>query len=181
MILGELSPLNGSCQVTGKIAYAPQEPWIFSGTIRQNILCGLNYESDRYKKVIKVCALKRDFNLFANGDLTLVGERGVSLSGGQKARVSMARALYIDADIYLLDDPLSAVDTHVSRHLFDKAIKSFLSNKIRVLVTHQLQYLQDVDHILILKGVLIILAAVQFYIKTNCTFLSGSNGSFGHL
>ena len=84
----------------------------------------------------------------------MVGERGVSLSGGQKARVNLARALYIDADIYLLDDPLSAVDTHVGRHLFDKAINSYLRGKIRVLVTHQLQYLMEVDQILILKGVL---------------------------
>jgi ATP-binding cassette subfamily C (CFTR/MRP) protein 4 len=98
-------------------------------------------------------ALDKDFNLFPNGDQTTVGERGVSLSGGQKARVNLARSLYVDADIYLMDDPLSAVDTHVGRHLFDKAINGFLRDKIRVLVTHQLQYLKDVDQILILKAV----------------------------
>ena len=154
MILGELPHLEGNYKLVGKIAYVPQEPWIFSGTVRHNILCGLEYDSKRYKKVIKACALEKDFSLFPNGDSTLVGERGVSLSGGQKARVNLARALYIDADIYLLDDPLSAVDTHVGRHLFDKAINSYLRGKIRVLVTHQLQYLMEVDQILILKGVL---------------------------
>ena len=100
-----------------------------------------------------ISALDKDFSLFPNGDQTTVGERGVSLSGGQKARVNLARSLYVDADIYLMDDPLSAVDTHVGRHLFDKAINGYLRDKIRVLVTHQLQYLKDVDQILILKAV----------------------------
>ena len=153
VILGELPVINGSCQVTGRIAYASQEPWIFSGTIRENILCGLPFDAKRYKKVIKVCALERDFTLFNNEDNTLVGERGISLSGGQKARINLARALYIDADIYLLDDPLSAVDAHVGRHLFDLAINSFLHDKLRILVTHQLQYLKDVDQILIIEAV----------------------------
>lgn len=175
VILGELSPTKGTCRVTGKVAYASQESWIFSGTVRQNILCGLEYDLKRYKKVVKawyfslhtyyifqnnyfmilrlVSALDKDFSLFPNGDQTTVGERGVSLSGGQKARVNLARSLYVDADIYLMDDPLSAVDTHVGRHLFDKAINGYLRDKIRVLVTHQLQYLKDVDQILILKAV----------------------------
>ncbi|EFX68457.1 ATP-binding cassette, sub-family C, member 4 [Daphnia pulex] len=152
VILGELSPTKGTCRIAGKVAYASQESWIFSGTVRQNILCGLEYDLKRYKKVIKACALDKDFSLFPNGDQTTVGERGVSLSGGQKARVNLARSLYVDADIYLMDDPLSAVDTHVGRHLFDKAINGFLRDKIRVLVTHQLQYLKDVDQILILKA-----------------------------
>ena len=153
MILGELSTLEGSREVKGRIAYAPQEPWIFSGTIRQNILCGLDYDEERYRRVIKAAALERDLTLFPIGDATALGERGVQLSGGQKARVNLARCLYVDADIYLMDDPLSAVDTHVGRHLFDQAINGFLRNKIRILVTHQLQYLKDVDQILVLKGV----------------------------
>ena len=178
VILGELSPTKGTCRVAGKVAYASQESWIFSGTVRQNILCGLEYDLKRYKKVVKAwyyslflfyfkqlfydiafddSALDKDFNLFPNGDQTTVGERGVSLSGGQKARVNLARSLYVDADIYLMDDPLSAVDTHVGRHLFDKAINGYLRDKIRVLVTHQLQYLKDVDQILILKAVNIFL------------------------
>ncbi|XP_057378671.1 LOW QUALITY PROTEIN: ATP-binding cassette sub-family C member 4-like [Daphnia carinata] len=152
VLLGELSPSTGTCRVAGKVAYASQESWIFSGTVRQNILCGLEYDLKRYKKVIKACALDKDFSLFPNGDQTAVGERGVSLSGGQKARVNLARSLYVDADIYLMDDPLSAVDTHVGRHLFDKAINGYLRDKIRVLVTHQLQYLKDVDQIVIIKA-----------------------------
>ena len=154
VILGELSPLKGSCKVIGRVAYASQEPWIFSGTIRQNILCGLEYEAVRYCRVISVCALLDEISLFSHGDSTLVGERGISLSGGQKARINLARALYIDADIYLLDDPLSAVDTKVGRHLFDEAINSFLKGKIRVLVTHQFHYLKNVQQILILKDVI---------------------------
>ena len=139
--------------VRGKIAYAPQEAWVFSGTVRQNILCGKDYDLKRYKQVVKACALEKDFKLLPDRDRTAVGDRGVSLSGGQKARLNLARALYIDADIYLMDDPLSAVDTHVGRHLFDKAINGFLSDKIRILVTHQLQYLQEVDQIVVLKRV----------------------------
>lgn len=154
VLLRELSAyISGSCKVVGKIAYAPQESWIFSGTIRQNILCGLDYDAQRYKAVVQAAALGKDFSLFPSGDETPVGERGVQLSGGQKARINLARCLYVDADVYLLDDPLSAVDTHVGRHLFDQAIKDFLSQKIRILVTHQLQYLKDVDQILVLKGV----------------------------
>ena len=103
--------------------------------------------------MIEAAALERDFTLLPKGDQTFMGERGISLSGGQKARVNLARCLYVDADIYLMDDPLSAVDTHVGRHLFDKASNGFLKDKIRILVTHQLQYLKDVDKILVLKEV----------------------------
>ena len=137
----------------GKISYASQEPWIFSGSIRQNILCGSEFEQERYNEVIRVCALDRDLQLFPSNDETAVGEKGVSLSGGQKARINLARCLYVDADIYLMDDPLSAVDAHVGRHLVDEAINGFLRDKIRILVTHQLQYLNNVDKILVLKDV----------------------------
>jgi len=152
-ILGELPLLNGKCQVHGKVAYSSQEAWIFSGTIRENILCGSEYIDQRYRRVVEAAALERDLTLLLKGDQTSVGERGVSLSGGQKARVNLARCLYVDADVYLMDDPFSAVDTHVGRHLFDKAIKGFLKDKIRILVTHQLQYLKEVDKILVLKEV----------------------------
>lgn len=101
--------------------------------------------------MVKRCALERDFTLFSNGDKTIVGERGTSLSGGQKARINLARAVYRDHDIYLLDDPLSAVDSHVGRHLFDQCIRQQLRGKIVILVTHQLQYLQNVDQIVILE------------------------------
>jgi ABC-type bacteriocin/lantibiotic exporter with double-glycine peptidase domain len=107
--------------------------------------------SNATRKLSKhVLLIDKDLNLFPNGDLTAVGERGVSLSGGQKARINLARSLYVDADIYLMDDPLSAVDTHVGRHLFDKAINGYLRDKIRVLVTHQLQYLKDVNQLVMI-------------------------------
>uniref|UniRef100_A0A182JFG2 Uncharacterized protein n=1 Tax=Anopheles atroparvus TaxID=41427 RepID=A0A182JFG2_ANOAO len=149
-ILGELPLESGSIKVNGDISYASQEPWLFSGTVRQNILFGLPMDRERYKQVVKTCALERDFHLFADGDKTIVGERGVSLSGGQKARISLARAVYRRAEVYLLDDPLSAVDSHVGRHLFDHCMRDYLRGKIVILVTHQLQYLQNADQIVVL-------------------------------
>lgn len=107
----------------------------------------------RYDEVVKVCALETDFQQFAYGDKTLVEERGVSLSGGQRARINLARSVYAPADIYLFDDPLSAVDTHVGKHLFEECIKGYLSNKSRILVTHQLQFLKQADMIVILNEV----------------------------
>lgn len=103
-------------------------------------------------QVIKKCALERDFTLFPYADKTIVGERGVSLSGGQRARINLARAVYKEADIYLLDDPLSAVDTHVGKQLFDDCIRGYLRDKTVFLATHQLQYLKDVDYIIILDN-----------------------------
>ncbi|XP_074391722.1 ATP-binding cassette sub-family C member 4 isoform X1 [Zonotrichia albicollis] len=150
-ILGELPKDKGSINVTGRIAYVSQQPWVFSGTVRSNILFDKEYEKEKYENVLKVCALKKDLELLANGDLTVIGDRGATLSGGQKARVNLARAVYQDADIYLLDDPLSAVDAEVGRHLFEKCICQALRQKISVLVTHQLQYLRAANQILILK------------------------------
>lgn len=152
-ILGELPAISGCIRVNGRISYSSQEPWIFSASIRQNIICGHSYISERYETVIKATALEGDFEFLPHGDKTMVGERGVVLSGGQKARVNLARCLYIDADVYLMDDPLSAVDNNVGRHLFDKAINGFLKNKIRIVVTHQIQYLEEADKIIVLKSV----------------------------
>ncbi|XP_067646399.1 probable multidrug resistance-associated protein lethal(2)03659 [Eurosta solidaginis] len=152
-ILGELRPESGSIKVNGTFSYASQEPWLFTGTVRQNILFGHPMNRRRYQQVVKKCALERDFELLPHGDKTIVGERGASLSGGQKARISLARAVYRQTSIYLLDDPLSAVDTHVGRHLFDQCMRGFLREHIVVLVTHQLQFLQQADQIVIMdKG-----------------------------
>ncbi|XP_005374166.1 PREDICTED: multidrug resistance-associated protein 4 isoform X2 [Chinchilla lanigera] len=150
-VLGELPPSQGLVTVHGKVAYVSQQPWVFSGTVRSNILFGKKYEKERYEKVIKACALKKDLQLLQDGDLTVIGDRGATLSGGQKARVNLARAVYQDADIYLLDDPLSAVDAEVGKHLFQLCICQTLHEKITILVTHQLQYLKAASHILILK------------------------------
>uniref|UniRef100_A0A1B6EFU5 Cystic fibrosis transmembrane conductance regulator n=1 Tax=Clastoptera arizonana TaxID=38151 RepID=A0A1B6EFU5_9HEMI len=152
VILQELPLSSGSVTVGGLISYASQEPWLFAGSVRQNILFGMEYNKDRYKQVIKVCALRPDFEQFPYGDKTIVGERGVSLSGGQRARINLARAVYKQADIYLLDDPLSAVDTHVGKHLFEDCITGFLKNKTCILITHQLQYLTNVEHIVFLEN-----------------------------
>lgn len=152
-ILKELTISSGEISVYGDISYASQEPWLFSASVRQNILFGLPMIKARYKEVVKRCALERDFELFEYGDKTIVGERGTSLSGGQRARISLARACYRDASIYLLDDPLSAVDAHVGRHLFEQCVKTFLKGKTIILVTHQLQFLQSADKIFIMdKG-----------------------------
>lgn len=116
-ILGELPAESGSIEVNGVVSYHAQEPWLFTGTVRSNILFGTPYDRDRYRQVVRKCALERDFSLLPHGDKTVVGERGQSLSGGQKARIGLARTCYRRASIYLLDDPLSAVDSHVSKHL----------------------------------------------------------------
>ncbi|XP_011877742.1 PREDICTED: probable multidrug resistance-associated protein lethal(2)03659 [Vollenhovia emeryi] len=150
-ILGEINLTGGQVKVNGDISYASQEAWVFGATVRQNILFGQTYERQRYQKVVKACALVRDFEQFPQGDLTVVGERGSSLSGGQKARINLARALYRQSDIYLLDDPLSAVDAHVSKHLFQECIQRYLAGKTRILATHQLQYIRGVDAIILLE------------------------------
>ncbi|KAK6325297.1 hypothetical protein J4Q44_G00046390 [Coregonus suidteri] len=150
-ILGEMPHDKGVLKVKGQLTYASQQPWVFPGTIRSNILFGKALHPQKYEKVLRACALKRDMELLPDGDLTVIGDRGATLSGGQKARVNLARAVYQDADIYLLDDPLSAVDAEVGRHLFEQCICGILKNKPRILVTHQLQYLQAADQILVLK------------------------------
>lgn len=152
VILKELPLTNGSMQINGSISYASQEPWLFIGSIRQNIIFGEKFDLSKYFEVIKVCALERDFALLPFGDKTIAGERGVTLSGGQKARINLARAVYKEADIYLLDDPLSAVDAQVGRQIFQECIKGYLKNKVVVLITHQLQYLHDVERIYLLEN-----------------------------
>ncbi|XP_034328340.2 ATP-binding cassette sub-family C member 4 isoform X2 [Magallana gigas] len=150
-ILHELPQTEGSVKVRGKISYTSQQPWVFSASLRQNIVFGNKFDNAHYSKIIKACALDKDIEVMPNGDSTMIGDRGVSLSGGQRARVSLARALYMEADVYLLDDPLSAVDAVVSRHLFQKVIKGILKNKPVILVTHQLHFLKEADEIIILK------------------------------
>ncbi|KAL4715253.1 hypothetical protein ACJJTC_007835 [Scirpophaga incertulas] len=152
LLLNELRPSSGKVYLSGPVSYASQEPWLFVATVRQNILFGLPYNSKKYKEVVRVCALQKDFQQFPHGDQTLVGERGASLSGGQRARINLARAVYRQADVYLLDDPLSAVDAHVGRQLFDECIGGYLRHTTRVLVTHQLHYLKAADYIIILNN-----------------------------
>ncbi|XP_003399081.1 ATP-binding cassette sub-family C member 4 isoform X1 [Bombus terrestris] len=133
-----------------RISYASQEAWLFSGTVRDNILFGQPYDKDRYMAVTRACALTKDFQQLPYGDMSNVGESGSSLSGGQKARINLARAVYRKADIYLLDDPLSAVDSRVAKHLFHRCIKNYLHGTTRILVTHQLQFIKQADTIAVL-------------------------------
>ncbi|XP_067119194.1 ATP-binding cassette sub-family C member 4-like [Centruroides vittatus] len=149
-ILGEIPISSGKVTVKGKIAYASQEAWVFNETIRENILFGEEYQEEKYKNVLRMTTLEKDISLFPKGDLTIVGERGVIMSGGQKARINLARALYVDADIFLLDDPLSAVDVPVGKHIFEKCIMEYLKEKICILVTHQVQVLNSASKVLVL-------------------------------
>ncbi|XP_046342176.2 multidrug resistance-associated protein 1-like isoform X2 [Haliotis rufescens] len=148
-VLGEIQKVKGHLSVQGRVAYVPQQAWIQNDTLQNNILFGKPMNRQLYKTVIQACALQPDIDMLSAGDLTEIGERGINLSGGQKQRVSLARAVYNDADIYLLDDPLSAVDSHVGKHIFEKVIKGILRNKVVVLVTHNLRYLPGVDNIVV--------------------------------
>ncbi|CAL5183715.1 unnamed protein product [Lathyrus oleraceus] len=149
-MLGELPPIVDSTVVMrGTVAYVPQVSWIFNATVRDNILFGSAFDPIRYERAINVTELQHDLELLSGGDLTEIGERGVNISGGQKQRVSMARAVYSNSDVLVFDDPLSALDAHVARQVFDKCIKGELRGKTRVLVTNQLHFLSQVDRIIL--------------------------------
>ncbi|KAG9466704.1 hypothetical protein GDO78_016239 [Eleutherodactylus coqui] len=152
-ILGEMNKLEGTVQRKGSVAYVAQQAWLQNALFKENILFGRPLHNVFYEKVLEACALRPDLELLPHGDQTEIGERGVNLSGGQKQRVSLARAVYSDADLYLLDDPLSAVDVHVGKHLFEKVIghSGLLKNKTRILVTHSLAVLPLVDLIVIME------------------------------
>ncbi|CAL8366353.1 unnamed protein product [Gadus morhua 'NCC'] len=151
-ILGELHSVKGFVNLQGSVAYVPQQAWIQNATLRDNILFGGPHDSDRFQGVLDACALGPDLELLPGRDLTEIGEKGINLSGGQKQRISLARAAYSHSDIYLLDDPLSAVDSHVGKHLFREVIgpKGLLKDKTRILVTHGVSFLPYVDEIVVL-------------------------------
>ncbi|TPX30555.1 hypothetical protein SmJEL517_g05897 [Synchytrium microbalum] len=152
-ILGEMEILEGRVGLRSrKIGYSSQTPWIITGSIKDNIVFGRDWNEERFWEVIHACGMSRDIELFANGADTIIGERGVTLSGGQRARVGCARAVYGDADIYFLDSVLEALDVRVGRRLFEDGIKTFLKSKTVFIVTHQLQYIQHCDHVLIMEG-----------------------------
>ena len=152
LLLNDLEIKTGVLKSNMSISLAPQEAWIFEGTLKDNILLGRPFDQDRYNEVLRVSCLDADIRLLANGDKTFVGDRGITLSGGQKARVGLSRAIYIDADLYLLDDPLAAVDPAVATKIFHNCINGFLSNKARILVTHQHQFLSDIEKIVLLDN-----------------------------
>jgi ABC-type multidrug transport system fused ATPase/permease subunit len=170
-ILGELAITSGSLNVNGSMAYVAQEAFIFNATVRDNIIFGKPYDAEKYRRVIEASALMADLGQFTAGDKTEIGERGVNMSGGQKQRISIARALYSDADIVLLDDPLSAVDSHVGKHLFHKAIKGYLADKLVILTANQLQYLPYADHIIFLnEGSVVATGNFKELMQTNVVF-----------
>uniref|UniRef100_A0AAY4B6G5 ATP-binding cassette, sub-family C (CFTR/MRP), member 5 n=1 Tax=Denticeps clupeoides TaxID=299321 RepID=A0AAY4B6G5_9TELE len=137
--------------INGNFAYVAQQAWILNASLRDNILFGKEYEEERYQAVLSACCLRPDLAILPNADLTEIGERGANLSGGQRQRISLARALYSDRAIYILDDPLSALDAHVGNHIFNNAIKKQLRNKTVIFVTHQLQYLVDCDDVIFMR------------------------------
>ncbi|XP_052724852.1 ABC transporter C family member 8-like [Vigna angularis] len=151
-VLEEIPKISGTVNVFGNIAYVSQTSWIQSGTVRENILFGKPMEKTRYENAIRVCALDKDINDFSHGDLTEIGQRGINMSGGQKQRIQLARAVYNDADIYLLDDPFSAVDAHTAAILFKDCVMTALREKTVILVTHQVEFLSEVDTILVMEG-----------------------------
>lgn len=153
-ILGDMEKQKGYVGIGGDVAYVAQQSWIQNLSVRDNILFGKKVDRQAYKKLISSCELTADLDMLPAGDLTEIGERGINLSGGQKQRVAIARAVFQDADVYLFDDPLSAVDAHVGRNIFDNVIgpSGSLNEKTRVLVTHGLSYLPEVDHIVVLVG-----------------------------
>ncbi|GAB5576623.1 multidrug resistance-associated protein 5 isoform X2 [Prionailurus iriomotensis] len=150
-ILGQMTLLEGSIAVSGTFAYVAQQAWILNATLRDNILFGKEFDEERYNSVLNSCCLRPDLAILPNSDLTEIGERGANLSGGQRQRISLARALYSDRDIYILDDPLSALDAHVGNHIFNSAIQKHLKSKTVLFVTHQLQYLADCDEVIFMK------------------------------
>ncbi|KEH18322.1 ABC transporter-like family-protein [Medicago truncatula] len=170
-ILGEIPKISGTVNVGSALAYVSQSSWIQSGTVRDNILFGKPMDKEKYENAIKVCALDKDIDDFSYGDLTEIGQRGINVSGGQKQRIQIARAVYNDADIYLLDDPFSAVDAHTAAILFNDCVMTALREKTVILVTHQVEFLSEVDTILVMEdGKVIQSGSYQNLLKAGTTF-----------
>jgi ABC-type multidrug transport system fused ATPase/permease subunit len=150
-LLGQMHVKKGSYLIGNRIAYVPQTPWIQNGTIRENICFGREYDQKRYDEVVYACCLVRDFEIMPDGDATVLSDRGQNLSGGQKQRLALARACYQEADIFLLDSPLSAVDQHTCIHIFDNCIRGFLKGKTILLITHHLELLQECDFVSVMN------------------------------
>lgn len=150
-ILGEMHKMTGKVRVCGTTAYVAQTSWIQNGTIQENILFGLPMDRERYREAIRVCCLEKDLEMMEYGDQTEIGERGINLSGGQKQRIQLARAVYQDCDIYLLDDVFSAVDAHTGSEIFKECVRRALRGKTILLVTHQVDFLHNVDLIVVMR------------------------------
>ncbi|XP_047906947.2 cystic fibrosis transmembrane conductance regulator [Anser cygnoides] len=150
LIMGELEPSQGKIKHSGRISFSPQVSWIMPGTIKENIIFGVSYDEYRYKSVIKACQLEEDISKFPDKDYTVLGEGGITLSGGQRARISLARAVYKDADLYLMDSPFGYLDIFTEKEIFESCVCKLMANKTRILVTSKLEHLKTADKILIL-------------------------------
>ena len=150
-ILGMMRKVSGEGKVRGKVAYVSQRPWVFSGTVKENICMSSAFDAAKFNEIVRVCQLEQDLQAFSAGSDTELGERGINISGGQKARVALARALYSDADLYILDDVLSAVDAHVKQKLWEGCLRGYLKGKTIVLATHALELLPQADNIVIMS------------------------------
>lgn len=152
--LGEMEKVTGTVNIDGRIAYVPQQAWMQNASLRDNIVFGKPFNKKLYEKVIHACALNADLSMLPGGDQTEIGEKGINLSGGQKQRISLARAVYSGAEIFIFDDPLSAVDSHVGKHIFDHVMSNdgMLRGKTRFLVTHALSFLPKVDEIIVMTN-----------------------------
>ncbi|KAE9972593.1 hypothetical protein EG328_004908 [Venturia inaequalis] len=152
-MLGDLWKISGEVVLRGTSAYVAQSPWVMNASVKENIVFGHRFDPEFYDKTVKACALVEDFATLPDGDSTEVGERGISLSGGQKARLTLARAVYARADIYFLDDVLSAVDQHVGRHLINNVLghKGLLAGKTRILATNSIPVLMEGNYVLLLR------------------------------
>ena len=153
--LNNLIPLNnnnkGDITINGQISYITQTPWIRNETLKNNILFLREYNEVKYNRILDICQLRQDIEVLQSGDATEIGEKGINLSGGQKARVAIARAMYSDSDIYLFDDPLSALDAHVGDSIFTDCILNELKSKTRVLVTNSYQFLKYMNRVIFMK------------------------------
>ena len=152
LIAGEIPVIAGNITCNGTIAYVPQIPWVFSGTLRENVLFGLPFHYDQYMRVIKACGLEKDIARFPDGDEVVIGERGNTLSGGQQTRISLARAVYANCDIYLLDNPLASLDSNVGDNIFKQCIQEMLSDKLRLMVSHKDQYMKSADQVVVMEN-----------------------------
>ncbi|XP_068243109.1 ATP-binding cassette sub-family C member 5-like isoform X2 [Palaemon carinicauda] len=150
-ICGDMKVESGDLQANGRLALVTQQAWIYNATLQENIIIGQKFDEEKYKEVLRVCSLQSDLNLLSSGDMTELGDRGTNLSGGQKQRINLGRAVYSNRDIYLLDDPLSAVDTKVAKHIFSECIKGSLASKTVIFVTHATHFLEQCDEIVVMQ------------------------------
>ncbi|KAL3282144.1 hypothetical protein HHI36_005339 [Cryptolaemus montrouzieri] len=149
-LLEEYNTLRGTLKIQGTISYASQSPWLFPSSVKQNILFGQQFEEEKYKRLLNICGLTYDLNNFENGDETILTDCGANLSRGQQSRINLARALYRDSDIYLLDDCLASLDINIKKHVFNNAIKNYLNGKLCILVTHSTQFVNQANNVIIM-------------------------------